>query len=106
MSAEKVPSVELKQKISEVSYYCHLTSMRLMDYIWNVWYLLNNQELVTKWWRIDSVQLENIRNEFSKIAEKIISMKHNELVSLLKANPPQWKWTQSNIESIKKTLLN
>lgn len=103
---EILRNYELKKKIAEVYQVDGETGARIWDYIWSRWFIIDNSDIYVDTGRYTAEQIWALKDEFTKVMEKIISMSSWELVEKLKQNPPNWKWTISNVESVVETFIH
>lgn len=103
---EILKNYELKKKIAQVYQVDGESGMRIWDYIWNRWFIIDNPDIYIDTGRYTIDQIWKLKDEFTKIMEKIISMSPWELVEKLKQNPPNWTWMTSNVESVIQTFIH
>jgi hypothetical protein len=97
-------SPDLLIKLSEIHKKKPIHWDRISDYLWNVWFILNNKDYILNSWQISNSDISIIELQYKKLVDFVLNKDVDEISSILDDNVPTESWTNANIESLIKAF--
>lgn len=97
---------ELETKIEDVYRLSRETWERLSDYFWNVWFVLEHEDMCLESWKVTRQEIDTIKDEFTVVVKWVLEASAQDIILRLKQNKPDWTWTNKNMDSIKKAFIH
>lgn len=101
-----IDKFELNKRVSNIHNLDFDSWSRLSDYLWNTGFILDQSDLYLEKQILTEEQIRATREEYLTIVWFILSLEVEDILKKLQDNPPEFQWTNSNFDSIKKAFIN